>query len=161
MKRPRGRAGKAMKNKRSSVDAFLSQPAFAIAGVSRSGGKFGNLILRELREKGMRVYPLHPAADMIDGVQCYAHLKDMPEPIGGMIVCVAPGDAVTAVRDAAEAGITHVWLQQGAESPYVARLCEELGLDAVVGECILMFASPKGIHRAHQVLEGVLGRLPA
>lgn len=150
-----------MKNTRSSVDAFLAQQAFALVGVSRSGGKFGNLILRELREKGMRVYPLHPAADTIDGVKCYGHLKDMPEPIGGMIICVTPGDAVTAVRDAAEAGIKHVWLQQGAESPYLEQLCTELGLDAVVGECILMFANPKGIHRAHQMLEGVLGRLPA
>lgn len=149
-----------MKNSRSSVDAFLAQPAFAIVGVSRTGKKFGNLILRELRAKGMRVYPLHPAATTIDGVTCYAHLKDMPEPIGGMIVCVTPGDAVSAVRDAAEAGIRHVWLQQGAESPYVVELCVELGLDAVVGECILMFANPSGIHRAHRMLEGALGRLP-
>jgi len=30
----------------------------------------------------------------------------------------------------------------------------------VVGECILMFANPHGIHRAHRVIEGALGRLP-
>lgn len=149
-----------MRSSRSSVEAFLQQSALAIVGVSRSGNKFGNVILRDLRAKGMKVYPLHPAAETIDGARCYAHFKDMPEPVGGVIVSVTPADAVTAVRDAAAAGITRVWLQQGAESPYVANLCIELGLDAVIGECILMFANPTGIHRAHRAIEGALGRLP-
>lgn len=145
---------------RSSVERFLAQPALALVGASRSGEKFGNVILKELRAKGFHVYPLNPAVSSIDGVTCYPHFADMPEPIGGVIVCVSPDDAVTVVRDAAEAGIRHVWLQQGAESPYVANLCIELGLDAVVGECILMFAKPTGIHKAHYRLQGFLGRLP-
>jgi len=144
----------------SAVERFLAQPALALVGASRSGKKFGNVILKELLSKGLRVYPLNPAVASIDGVRCYAHFADMPEPIGGVIICVSPDDAVTAVRDAAEAGIMHVWLQQGAESPYVGNLCIELGLDAVIGECILMFARPTGIHKMHRTLDGVLGRLP-
>ena len=149
-----------MTSSRSSIDAFLAQPALALVGASRSGHKFGNIILRELRAKGRHVYPLHPAAQVIDGVKCYAHFKDMPEPIGGVIISVKPADAVNAVRDASDARIKHVWLQQGAESPYVANLCIELGLNAVLGECILMFEHPTGIHKAHRIVEGVLGRLP-
>jgi hypothetical protein len=149
-----------MKNSQAAVDAFLAQPALALVGVSRSGEKFGNVILRELRAKGRRIYPLHPVAPMIDGVRCYAHFKDMPEPIGGVIVCVSPDDAVSVVRDAADAGIHNVWLQQGAQSPYVAQLCKELGLNAVLGECILMHVNPTGIHRVHRFVEGALGRLP-
>lgn len=150
-----------MKNSRSSVDAFLAQPAFALVGASRSGHKFGNVILRELRAKGMRVYPVHPIATTLEGENCYPSLKALPEKVGGLIVCVPPADAVTAVRDAAQAGIRHVWLQQGAESPYVASLCIELGLDAVIGECILMFARPTGIHKVHRVLAGMFGKVPA
>lgn len=149
-----------MKNKMSSVEAFLAQPALALVGASRSGEKFGNVILKTLCAKGMHVHPLHPVATEIDGVKCYPSFARMPEPIGGVIVCVSPDDAVTVVRDAADAGITRVWLQQGAESPYVADLCRQLGLDAVLGECILMFADPSGIHRAHHWVEGVLHRLP-
>lgn len=149
-----------MKNTQHSVDAFLAQPSFALVGVSRSGEKFGNVILRTLTAKGMRIYPLHPVLDTVDGVTCYRHFDDMPQPVGGVIVCVAPAEAVSVVRDAAEAGIRHVWLQQGAESPYVANLCIELGVDAVIGECILMFANPTGVHRFHRTVEAVLGRLP-
>ena len=150
-----------MRSSRSSVDAFLAQPAFALIGASRSGKKFGDVILRELRSKGMRVYPLHPVAATIDGVTCYAHFSEIPERVGGVIVSVPPADAVTVVREAAGAGIRHVWLQQGAESPYVMQVCSELGLNAVLGECILMFAKPAGIHRAHRALAGMFGRLPA
>lgn len=149
-----------MTSSRSSIEAFLAQPALAIVGVSRSGEKFGNVILRALRSKGRHVYPLHPVATMIDGVVCYQHIADMPEPVTGMVINVSPADAVTVLRDAAAAGIRHVWLQQGSESPYVANLCIELGLDAVIGECILMHAEPTGIHRVHRVLEAALGRLP-
>ena len=143
-----------------SVDAFLAQSAVALIGASRLPHKFGNVILRELRAKGIRVYPVHPVAEVIDGVRCYSNLRMLPEPVGGVVICVPPDQAVTAVREAADAGIRHVWLQQGAESPYVASLCIELGLDAVIGECILMFAKPHGIHRAHRALAGMLGRLP-
>lgn len=145
---------------RSSVESFLAEPALALVGVSRSGEKFGNVILRDLRAQGRRVYPIHPVADVVDGVPCVRHFADLPEPVGGVIVSVHPAEAVQVIRDAAAAGIRKVWLQQGAESPYVANLCIELGVDAVIGECILMFANPTGIHRVHRALEGMLGRLP-
>ena len=150
-----------MRTSRHSVEAFLAQPAFALVGASRSGKKFGNTILRELRSKGLRVYAVHPLAPSIDGVRCYAHIDEIPEHVGAVIVCVPPDHAVTVVRDAAAAGIKHVWLQQGAESPYVVNLCSELGLNCVAGECILMFTAPTGIHKVHRVLAGMFHRLPA
>jgi hypothetical protein len=142
------------------VEEFLAQPALALVGASRSGSKFGNTILRELRAKGRRVYPVHPTAQRIDGEPCYARLTALPQRVGGVIVCVPPAQAVDVVRDAAAAGITRVWLQQGAESAYVTGLCAELGIDAVAGECILMFAAPTGIHRVHRAISGMLGHLP-
>jgi predicted CoA-binding protein len=108
----------------------------------------------------MRIYPVHPVARTIDGVPCYPGLAALPERVGGVIVSVPPAQAVDVVREAAAAGIRHVWLQQGAESPSVEALCAELGLDAVAGECILMFAAPTGIHRVHRFISGTIGHLP-
>ena len=150
-----------MKTSRRSIDEFLAQPALALVGVSRSGQKFGNAALRELLAKGYRIYPLHPAMDTVGGVKCYHHFHEMPKDVGGAIVVVPPPEAVSVVRDAAAAGIRRIWLQQGAESPYVLGVCSDLGLDVIAGECILMFARPTGIHRAHQWIAGVLHQLPA
>jgi len=72
-----------------------------------------------------------------------------------------PAQAEQVVRDAAAAGIRRVWLQQGAESATAIRFCEEHGISAVHGECILMFAEPAAFsHRAHRWVWKLLGKLP-
>ena len=144
-----------------SIDAFLAEPAIAIVGVSRSGKGFGNVAARELRRKGYRIYPVNPHADLVDGERCYRSLADLPEPVKAVLVVVPPDEALRVVREASRAGIRRVWLQQGAEAPFVTLACDELGLDVVAGECILMFAKPTGVHKAHRWIWKMVGKLPA
>lgn len=150
-----------MRNSRRAIETFLAQPALALAGASRSDRGFGSTALRALRAKGYRVYSIHPEADLLGGEKCYRHFYDMPKDVGGVLVVVPPLQAVAVVRDAVAAGIRRVWLQQGAESPYVLSVCRDLGIEVIAGECILMFAKPTGIHKAHHWIQGVFGRLPA
>jgi predicted CoA-binding protein len=145
---------------RAAVDAFLAEPALAIVGVSRSGKKFGNYASKALREKGYRVYPLHPSAQTIDGVECYRRFDDLPEEVAAVLVVVPPIEAASVVRDAAAAGVRRIWLQQGAESPDVIGLCTKLGVDVVAGECILMFAHPRGLHKVHELVWRLLRKTP-
>lgn len=149
-----------MKSK-ASIESFLAESPIAVVGVSRSGKGFGNAAVRELRRKGYRVYPINPQADLIDGERCYRSFAELPEPVRALLVVVPPEQASTVVRAAAKAGITRVWLQQGAQSPLVTLECEELGLDVIAGECILMFAKPTGIHKAHKWVWALMGKLPA
>ena len=147
---------------RAAVGDFVSQRALAVAGVSRGGKKFGNAVCRELKAKGYRVYPIHPHADAIDGDPCYRRFADLPEPVGGVIVVVPPSEAQQVVRDAAAAGITRVWLQQGAESPEAVRVCEQAGISVVSGHCILMFVEPvTSIHKLHGWVWRILGWHPS
>ncbi len=139
------------------IDAFISLPALAVVGVSRSGKKFGNLACRELRAHGYRVYPVHPGVAEIDGVRCVPRLADLPEPVAGVLVVVPPLAALDVVGEAAAAGIRAVWLQQGSESPAVIARCRELGLDTIAGECILMYARPTGFHRIHGWIHRAFG----
>lgn len=135
-----------------TAETFLAGPALALVGVSRSGGKFGNLALKTLASKGYRVYPVHPSAPSIDGVKCYSKLSQLPESVSAVIVVVPPQQAMDVVREAHDAGLNRVWLQQGAESPEVLQLCKDLGVEAVAGECVLMFAHPTSYHKVHAVL---------
>jgi predicted CoA-binding protein len=145
---------------RASIDAFIAEPALALFGLSRSGGKFGNLAWRELTKHGYRVYPVHPEAPAIAGTTCYPSLAGLPEPVNAALVVVPPAKALDVIEAIARAGIEHVWLQQGAESPEALARARELGLDVVAGECILMYARPHGIHRAHAWIWRVLGKTP-
>ncbi len=144
---------------KAAIDDFLSQGALAVVGVSRSGKKFGNAASRELRTKGYRVIPVHPEAESIVGERCYPSLKELPEPVGGLLVVVPPAQTEQVVREAAEAGIRRVWLQQGAESAAAIKYCRDQGMSVVHGECILMFAAPTGGHKLHRWLWKLLGKL--
>ena len=146
---------------RASIDRFLDRTAIAIVGVSRSGKGFGNLAARALRQKGYKLYVVHPDADLINGERCYRRMADLPDTVRALLVVVPPDRAVDVVRQAAARGIRHIWLQQGAESAEVLRVCAELALDTVAGECILMFAKPTGVHKAHRWVWQLLGKVPA
>jgi uncharacterized protein len=143
------------------IDEFVSQPALAVIGMSRSGKKFGNFAYRALLSKGYRVYAIHPEARSINGVRCYPDFESLPERVENLLVVVPPDKAVSVIRKAAANGIRKVWLQQGSESPDVLKACEELGIDVISGECILMFAQPAGLHKVHRWVWGMLGKLPA
>jgi predicted CoA-binding protein len=143
------------------VTDFVSQRKLAVVGVSRQGKKFGNMAFRELKAKGYRLLPVHPQAETIEGERCYPNLAALPEPVDGVLVVVPPAETEKVVREAAAAGIRRIWMQQGAESPAAIKFCQENGLDAVHGECILMFAEPAAwFHRAHRWVWKLLGKLP-
>jgi len=145
---------------RQAIDEFLRERALAVVGASRGGRKFGNTVYRELLAKGYRVFAVHPEAPAIEGKPCWPDLKLLPEPVGGVVVVVPPARTEEVVRQAHEAGIRRVWMQQGAESPEAVRFCEANGMSVVQKECILMFAEPAGFHRFHRWLWGLLGKLP-
>jgi len=146
---------------RETVSDFVSQRTLALVGMSRSGRKFCNAAYKELAAKGLTLHAVHPVAKEIDGVRCWPSLLELPEAVGGVLVCVPPAQAERVVQEAHAAGIPRVWLQQGSESPAAVRFCEEHGMAVVQGECILMFAEPAALmHRLHRWIWGLLGKLP-
>ena len=143
------------------VEDFLAQRTLALVGISRRGKKFGNIVYREMRAKGYKVYPVHRETGDVGGVRCWPNLKSLPEAVGGIILVIPPAETEKVLEEVREAGIRRVWMQQGAESPESVRFCEENGLSVVHGACILMFAEPTGFfHRMHRGIWRLLGKLP-
>jgi predicted CoA-binding protein len=144
------------------VDEFLAQKKIAVVGVSRKKTKFGNAIYKELKQKGYKVFPVNPNMQSFEGDNCYPDLLSLPEKVDAVVINVPPVQTEKVVKEAKEAGINKVWLQQGSQSEAAIKFCEENGIDYVSNECILMFAQPSAfIHRAHKWVWGVLGKLPA
>jgi hypothetical protein len=150
-----------MDGTRAAIERFVSGKTLAVVGVSAGSRGFGRAAYRELKTRGYRPFPIHPTADVIDGDPCYRRVEDLPEQVDRLLVVVKPDRAEQVVRDAASAGIRQIWLQQGASSPGTIELCRQLGLEAVHGHCILMFAEPAAsFHRFHRWLWGLLGKIP-
>lgn len=147
--------------KKQIVEDFFAQPALAVIGVSRSGKKFGNYVYKNLKEKGYKVYPIHPQSKSIDGEECYPDFKSIPDEIKGAVVSIKPIHALKILEEALKAGIKHIWLQQGSESKEAIEFCKNNGINLVHGECIMMFANPvKSLHRVHRWVWGAFGKLP-
>jgi predicted CoA-binding protein len=144
-----------------SIRRFVTGKTMAVVGVSAAGSGFGNFAYTELKKRGYTVLPVHPSAVAIQGDQCWPSIGQLPERVARALIVVKPDRAEAVVREAAEAGVRQVWLQQGAGSPAALRTCEELGVDVIDGQCILMFAEPVGsFHAFHRWVWKLVGKIP-
>jgi predicted CoA-binding protein len=121
-----------------AIQDFIAGKRIAVVGASRSGKKFGNTTMAELKQRGYQVLVVHPEAQEIDGERCYPNLAAVQGQADGVWICVPPRQAQAVVKEAAEAGFDKIWLQQGAESPEALALARELGIKPVAGRCILL-----------------------
>lgn len=146
---------------KTALEQFFAPRSLAIAGASRKSVKFGNMIYKELKAKGYKVFAINPNADTVEGDPCYPNLAALPEKVGGVVIVLPPERAVEVVREAAQAGIKNVWLQQGAESKAAIELGEQNGLNLISGECLLMYAEPVGsFHKIHRFFKYLFGGKP-
>ena len=143
------------------VSRFLSLGTYAIAGVSRDPKKFGQVMFRDLRKKGMDVVPVNPGAETIDGVKCYRSVSDLPENIKGVIFMTPKEETLAVAREAIAHGINDLWIQQGAESKQTIAELEKEEVNLIHNQCIMMFWKPNGVHSFHRFLKKIFGGLPA
>jgi hypothetical protein len=144
-----------------SVSRFLSLDKYAVAGVSRDPKKFGQVVFRELRQKGMDVIPVNPNAETIDGVKCFSSVSDLPSDVRGLILMTPKGETLTVAREAIARGIKDLWIQQGAENRSTIDELEKEEINLISKECIMMFWKANGIHSFHRFLKKIFGGLPA
>ena len=148
-------------NTRQDIQDFVAQKTLGVVGMSRAPQSFSVNATNELRAKGYRLFPVNPNAAEIRGEKCYPSVAALPEKVGGVLFLTPPTATEKAVREAAEAGVTRMWIQQGAESEAALAFCREKNLKVVSGHCILMFAEPVGsFHRIHRWVKGLFGGLP-
>jgi predicted CoA-binding protein len=140
---------------RAMIDEFLSHHELALVRSSPSSPIRGARIDEELGGKGYKI-----AVVYLDESVTEPRLSNLNNPVEGVIVAVPSNQCEKAVREAIEANIPRVWLQNGCESKSGIELCEQRGVSVVHGACVLMYAEPvKSIHALHRWLWKTLGRL--
>ncbi|MBN2255733.1 MAG: CoA-binding protein [Deltaproteobacteria bacterium] len=143
------------------VARFLSLEKYAIAGVSRDPKKFGQVMFKDLRKKGMDVVPVNPNTDSIDGVKCYSSVKELPSDIRGVIFMTPKKETAAVAREAIDHGIKDLWIQQGAETKSLVEEFSKEDVNFIHNQYILMFWKPNGVHSVHRFLKKIFGGLPA
>ncbi|OGW75366.1 MAG: hypothetical protein A2Z72_06975 [Omnitrophica bacterium RBG_13_46_9] len=126
------------------IKDFLGQKYFAVIGSFRNPGKVAYRILMTLKEKGYVVYPVNPKTKAVEGLVCYASIKDIPAQIDVADMVTPPAITEKIVRECREKGIKRVWFQPGAESEEAVKFCDENGIKSVHGICLMAKASNAG-----------------
>lgn len=122
----------------SRIQAFLAQGPFAVVGASSDRDKYGNKVLRCYMQHGREVFPVHPRGTEIEGLKAYPNLAALPKAVPSISIITPPKITEAVVREAIAAGVKHVWMQPGAESPEAVRLAEEAGLTVIAGGACLL-----------------------
>lgn len=148
------------KNSLASINEFLEPKKFALVGMSRDPKKFSRMVYKELSAKGFDIYPVNPNMDDIDGVKCYHDVSELPSGVNRVVVMTPKSNTLDSVEAAIKAGITHLWIQQGAETKEAVDLAKQKGAKLVYGTCILMHSEPDGVHKFHRFLSKLFGAFP-
>ena len=119
------------------------------------------MVYRELKAKGYRVFAVNPNAETVEGDPSYKSLGALPEKVGGVVIITPPAVTERLVQEASAAGISRVWMQQGAQSPAAIKFCQEHGISLVHGECIMMYEpNPAFFHNFHRFFKELAGGKP-
>ena len=121
-----------------------SDTVIAVVGATDTPWKYGGKIYCDLKAKGFQVRAVNPNRATVDGDPTYPDLASVPDEIDIVDVVVPPEIAERIVADAAEIGLTHFWLQPGAESQRVIELAEAAGLEVIHHQCIMVRAGRVG-----------------
>jgi uncharacterized protein len=113
-------------------------PAIAVIGASSDRSKFGNKAVRAYQRMGYEVYPIHPKADLIEGLKAYPSLAAVTrQDFERVSLYVPPAVGMQVIEDVAKKQVAELWLNPGADSPELAEKARQLGLNVIVGCSIL------------------------
>jgi len=123
-------------------DLLTTPGTWAVVGLADNPGRTAYEIARWLaHELDVRIIPVHPRAETVDGHQGYAHLGDIPDGTRVDVVdCFVNSARVGAVVDEAiehreRLAIAAVWLQLGVVDETAARRARAAGLAVVMDTC--------------------------
>jgi acetyltransferase len=93
------------------LESFFTPRSVAVIGASTNPKKLGHAVLNNLVNGGFlnkerRVFPINPKADEILGIQAYASVLDVPEPIDLAVIVIPYPIVPDALRTCGEKGIT-------------------------------------------------------
>jgi predicted CoA-binding protein len=109
----------------------------AVIGASNDRTKYGNKAVRAFLQQGFTVYPVNPSETMIEGLQAFGSILDIPIRPDLVTVYVRPTILLGLLPDIARRECDELWLNPGTESSEVLREAERLALPVIQACSIL------------------------
>jgi acetyltransferase len=130
------------------LESFFDPSSVAVVGASRSPGKVGYDIVRNLFEAGLPhpIYPVNPKADEVQGLKCYPSVERIEGEVGLAVVCVPAPFVLDVLGECGRKGVRAVIVitagfkesgPQGAElEKKLAQECRRQGVRCIGPNCL-------------------------
>jgi predicted CoA-binding protein len=108
----------------------------AVVGISDKPERASHGITKFLKGLGVDVVGVNPMLTEVLGVKVYPSLADIPGSIDVVDVFRRSDTVGPIVDEAVAVGAKTVWMQEGVENEYAAKVAREAGLDVIMDRCI-------------------------
>lgn len=132
----------------SSKEILEYTTTIAVVGASRDPDKAGGSVPIGLQQRGFRIIPINPFADVLFGERVYRSLVEVPDKIDLVDVFRPAADTPEIARQAVAIGARALWLQLDIRSKEARRIAEAAGLDYVEDECTAVVSALYRIKKA-------------
>ena len=122
-------------NSQADIDSVLAMKTWAIVGLGNNPERAAYGVSKLLQDKGHRVIPVYPRAEIVHGEIGYKTLADIPIPVD-VVDCFVNSKLVGKVVDEAIAiGAKAVWLQLDVIDHEAVARAVNAGLIAIMDRC--------------------------
>ena len=118
-----------------TIDQVLAMKTWAIVGLGNNPERAAFGVSKLLQDKGHKIIPVYPRAEVVHGEVGYKTLADIPVPVD-VVDCFVNSKLVGKVVDEAIAiGAKAVWLQLDVIDEAAVARAEAAGLLAIMDRC--------------------------
>lgn len=118
-----------------TIDQVLAMKTWAIVGLGNNPERAAFGVSKLLQDKGHKIVPVYPRAEMVHGEIGYKTLSEIPFPVD-VVDCFVNSKLVGKVVDEAiEIGAKAVWLQLDVIDHEAIARAESAGLLAIMDRC--------------------------
>ncbi len=110
----------------------------ALVGATNDSTKYGNIIYRDLKRKGISVFGINPKATTIDGDKAYHTVEELNSSPDIINFVVPPKIGFAIVKELVQKNYNHFWFQPGAESEEIISFLEENNKDYLAYACVMV-----------------------
>jgi uncharacterized protein len=122
-------------NTKETIDAVLALKTWAVVGLGNNPERAAFGVAKLLQDKGHRIIPIHPRAEVVHGEIGYKTLFEILEPID-VVDCFVNSTLVGKVVDEAIAiGAKAVWLQLDVIDNEAIARAQAAGLLTIMDRC--------------------------
>lgn len=93
-----------------NLNSFFSPGSIAIVGASRTPGKIGNAIVKNVIASGFKgkIFPINPRESEIEGLKCYQSLGNVNEPVDLAVISVPAAGTIPVAEECGKAGVKNL-----------------------------------------------------